>query len=128
MKIFLVSVFVNDQEKALRFYTEKLGFVKKQDLPVGDYRWLTVVQAEGHKDVELVLEPNDNQAARSYQDEMHSQGIPLATFAVEDLDAEFDRLKGLGVKFPMKPTQSGDIRSAVLDDTVGNLIQLVEKP
>lgn len=127
MKIFLVSVIVNDQEKALRFYTEKLGFVKKQDFPVGEFRWLTVVQAEGHKDVELVLEPNDNPAALAYQDALHSQGIPLITFAVDDVEAEYKRLRELGVKFAMKPTLSGDVKIAVLDDTVGNLVQLAEK-
>src|SRR5215208_7325358 len=104
MRIHLSSVLVDDQDKALRFYTEVLGFEKKQDLPVGEYKWLTVVSPEERDGVELLLEPNDNPAARTFQDAVYEQGIPLAAFAVDDVQGEYERLKKLGVAFKGEPT------------------------
>jgi len=126
VKIKLTSVIVDDQDKALRFYTDVLGFVKKTDFPVGQFRWLTVVSPEGPDDIELVLEPNDNPAARTYQQALFEQGIPLTAFAVDDIQSEFARLKELGVAFHTEPTKMGDVTVAVLDDTCGNLIQLFQ--
>ena len=126
MKMRLTSVFVDDQEKALAFYTEKLGFVKKRDFPVGQFKWLTVVSPDEPDGVELLLEPNDNPAAATYQQAVHQQGIPGATFVVDDIQAEFERLKALGVRFTMEPTSMGPTTVAILDDTCGNLIQLVQ--
>lgn len=126
MKIQLTSVFVEDQEKALRFYTDKLGFVKKQDFPVGEYRWLTVVSPEGSQDVELLLEPNNNPAARTYQQAIFEQGITLAAFGVDDIEKEYTRLCGKGVEFTMEPTDVGTAKVAVFDDTCGNLIQIYQ--
>ena len=127
MKIKLTSVFVEDQEKALRFYTDILGFVKKQDIPVGDFRWLTVVSAEGPEDIELLLEPNENPAARIYQQALFGQGIPLAAFAVDDIQNEYERLKELGVLFHSEPMVAGSTMVAIFDDTCGNLIQLYQE-
>lgn len=124
MKIILTSVFVEDQEKARQFYTEKLGFVVKSDYPVGRFRWLTLVSPEGPDDVELLLEPNDNPAAKAYQSAIHEQGIAAATFGVEDVQSEYERLEGLGVRFTMAPTVMGEATIAVFDDTCGNLIQI----
>jgi catechol 2,3-dioxygenase-like lactoylglutathione lyase family enzyme len=124
MKITLTSVLVDDQDKALRFYTEVLGFRKKQDIPVGDYRWITVVSPEGPEGVELALEPNANPAARTFQKAMFDQGIPLTSFETVDLDAEFKRLRALGVAFTKEPTRSGPVILAMFADTCGNLIQL----
>ncbi|MCE2528220.1 MAG: VOC family protein [Actinomycetia bacterium] len=126
MRINLTSVFVNDQDKALRFYTEILGFVKKQDFPVGDFKWVTVVSPEGPDDIELLLEPNENPVARRYQEAIYEQGIPQAAFAVDDIGAEYERLKQLGVVFTMGPTPAGPVTQAVLDDTCGNLLQLYQ--
>ena len=126
MKINLTSVYVYDQNKALRFYTEILGFVKKQDFPVGNFKWLTVVSPEGPDDIELLLEPNDNPVAKSYQEAIFQQGIPQAAFAVEDIQEEYGRLKRLGVAFTMEPTRTGPVIQAVFDDTCGNLIQLYQ--
>ena len=127
MRIALISVMVDDQEKALRFYTEILGFVKKTDFPVGGgYRWITVVSPEGSNDVELTLEPNANPAAMVYQKALHEQGIPLTAFAVDDAQQEYARLTGLGVKFTVPPTRSGPVTIAVFDDTCGNLIQIFQ--
>ena len=126
MKIGLTGLFVNNQDKALRFYTEVLGFVKKQDFPVGEFKWLTVVSPEGPDDIELQLEPNDNPAARTYQEAIYEQGIPQAAFAVADIRAEYERLKQLGVVFTMEPTSAGGVLQAVLDDTCGNLILLYQ--
>jgi len=126
LKISLTSIFVNDQDKAARFYTEVLGFVKKQDFPVGEFRWLTVVSPEGPDDIELVLEPNDNPVARTYQEAIFEQGIPQAAFVVEDVGAEHERLKELGVVFTVEPTPAGPAIQAVLDDTCGNLILLYQ--
>lgn len=126
MKIQLTSVFVEDQEKALRFYTDKLGFVKKQDFPVGEFRWLTVVSPEGSQDVELLLEPNNNPAAKAYQQSIFEQGITLAAFGVDDIEKEYTRLCGKGVEFTMEPTNVGTATVAVFDDTCGNLIQIYQ--
>ena len=126
VKINFTSVYVYDQNKALRFYTEILGFVKKQDFPVGNFKWLTVVSPEGPDDIELLLEPNDNPVAKSYQEAIFQQGIPQAAFAVEDIQEEYGRLKRLGVAFTMVPTRTGPVIQAVFDDTCGNLIQLYQ--
>ncbi|MBE1445161.1 VOC family protein [Paenibacillus sp. OAS669] len=124
MRIHLTSVFVDDQEKALQFYTDKLGFVKKVDVPAGEFRWLTVVSPEAPDGVQLLLEPNNNPAAGTYQKAIFAQGIPATSFAVEDIHKEYDRLKGLGVEFTMEPTAMGPVTIALLKDTCGNLIQL----
>jgi catechol 2,3-dioxygenase-like lactoylglutathione lyase family enzyme len=126
MKIRLTSVFVDDQDKALAFYTGMLGFVKKQDVPVGQFKWLTVVSAEEPDGVELLLEPNDNPAASTFQRAIFQQGIPVLTFHVDDIQTEYERLQALGVTFTMAPTSMGPTTVAVLDDTCGNLIQLAQ--
>jgi glyoxylase I family protein len=110
----------------LTFYTKVLGFRKSKDIPVGEYKWLTVVSAEGPPDVELVLEPNANPAARTYQESLFEQGIPITAFEVEDIASEVRRLKGLGVQFTMEPTPSGPVTIALFADTCGNLIQLYQ--
>ena len=127
MKIIVTSLFVEDQEKALNFYTETLGFVKKHDVPSGKFRWITVVSSENQDGIELVLEPNDNQTAKSYQTSLVAQGIPATMFGVDDIHSEFQRLSESGVKFTMKPTKMGDFIIAVFDDTCGNLIQIIQK-
>jgi catechol 2,3-dioxygenase-like lactoylglutathione lyase family enzyme len=128
MKILLTSVFVNDQDKALTFYTEVLGFVKKQDVTAGEYRWLTVVSPDQPDGTELLLERNDNPAAKTYQEAIFGQGIPAMMFGVGNIQKEYQRLKALGVVFTVEPTQvKGSIMRAVLDDTCGNLIQIVQK-
>jgi predicted enzyme related to lactoylglutathione lyase len=127
MKIYLTSVFVDDQDKALKFYTEVLGFIKKSDFPIGQFKWLTVVSPEEPDGVELLLEPNDNPAARSFQKALFEQGIAAASFAVSDLQKEYQRMKELGVAFQMPPTDMGPATVAVFDDTCGNLIQLAQK-
>ncbi|MEZ4671923.1 MAG: VOC family protein [Anaerolineae bacterium] len=127
MRIHLSSVFVSDQDKALRFYTEVLGFVKKADVPLGEFKWLTVVSPEAPDGTELLLEPNDNPAAKTFQEAMHKQGIPLTSFAVNDVQKEYDRLKQLGVAFTMTPTEMGPVTIAVFDDTCGNLIQIAQR-
>lgn len=126
MKIQLSSVMVSDQDKALKFYTEVLGFVKKRDIPLGEARWLTVVSPEGPDNIELVLEPNSNPAARTFQKAIFEQGIPLTAFAVDDIQREYARLKQLGVEFTMEPTNMGPTTAAVLNDTCGNLIQIYQ--
>src|SRR4029453_18032687 len=122
MRIKLMSIMVDDQEKALRFYTDVLGFKKKHDIPVGEYRWITVTSPEGPADLELALEPNANPAGKAFQEAMFSQGIPLAAFEVADMAAEFERLKGRGVAFLKPPAQAGPVTIAVFADTCGNLI------
>ncbi|MBQ0876732.1 MULTISPECIES: VOC family protein [Streptomyces] len=125
MKIHLTSVFVDDQAAALRFYTEILGFVKKHDVPVGETdRWLTVVSPEDPEGPELLLEPLGHPAARTYRDALVADGIPLAQFAVDDVKAEYERLRGHGVRFTQEPLEMGPVTTAVLDDTCGNLIQI----
>ncbi|EKX62295.1 VOC family protein [Streptomyces ipomoeae] len=125
MKIHLTNVFVDDQEKALRFYTDVLGFVKKHDVPVGTDRWLTVVSPEDPDGTELLLEPSGHPAVQPYKTALVQDGIPAASFAVDDVQAEFNRLRELGVYFTQEPLEMGTITTAVLDDTCGNLIQIV---
>ena len=128
MKIILTGVFVNDQDRALRFYTEVLGFMKKQDVTAGKYRWLTVVSPDQPDGTELLLEPNDNPAAKTYQKAIYAQGIPATMFGVGNVQKEYQRLKALGVVFTVEPTQvMGPIIRAVLDDSCGNLIQIIQK-
>jgi predicted enzyme related to lactoylglutathione lyase len=124
MQIKLTSVFVDDQDKALKLYTEALGFAKKMDFSAGKYRWLTVVSAEEPEGVQLVLEPNNNPAAKTYQQEIFRQGIPAANFFVADVQKEYERLKQHGVTFIKEPTKTTGSTIAVLDDTCGNLIQI----
>ena len=124
MKITLTSVFVDDQEKALRFYTDVLGFVAKNDVPMGEHRWLTVVSPDQPDGVELVLEPDEHPAARAYKQGLVADGIPYNSFSVADVQAEYDRLTALGVRFTQPPTQMGPVTTAVLDDTCGNLLQI----
>ena len=124
MRITVTSVFVHDQDKALAFYTDVLGFVKKTEIPLGEAKWLTVVSPEAPDGVELLLEPNGNPAARTYQKAIFEQGIPATTFAVDEIEKEYERLTSRGVRFTMKPTKSGPATLAVFDDTCGNLIQL----
>jgi catechol 2,3-dioxygenase-like lactoylglutathione lyase family enzyme len=125
MKIHLSSVFVDDQAKALRFYTDVLGFVKKADVPIGEDRWLTVVSPEDPDGTELLLEPDGHPAVRPYKEALVSDGIPATAFAVEDVRAQYDRLRALGVQFTQQPLEMGPVTTAVLDDTCGNLIQIV---
>ena len=126
MKIKLTSVFVNDQNRALDFYTKTLGFSKKMDITAGKYRWLTVVSPEDPDGVQLVLEPNDNPAARDYQESIFKQGIRSASFFVDDIQKEYQRLKRLEVRFTMEPTKVTGSTIALFDDTCGNLIQITQ--
>src|SRR5262245_35438676 len=126
MRIKLTSLMVDDQSKALRFYTEVLGFRKKADIPVGEYRWITVV-SEGRDDLELALEPNANPAGKAFQEAMFSQGIPIAAFETADVAGDYTRLRGLNVAFTREPARMGPVTIAVFSDTCGNLIQLYEK-
>lgn len=127
MKIFVTGVFVEDQEKALAFYTDVLGFVKKTDIPLGEYRWLTVVSSEDREGTELLLEPNANPASQQYQKSIFEQGIPAAMFAVADIQGEYERLRGLGVEFTTEPTDYGSYSLAIFQDTCGNLIQITQQ-
>jgi catechol 2,3-dioxygenase-like lactoylglutathione lyase family enzyme len=124
MRIKLTSIRVDNQDKALRFYTEVVGFKKKHDIPVGEFRWITVVSPEGPEDLELALEPNANPSAKTFQEAMFKQGIPLTSFESADLAADFARLRKLGVVFTREPTRMGPVITAVFADTCGNLIQL----
>ncbi|GJN97905.1 VOC family protein [Mycobacterium marinum] len=124
MRINLASVLVDDQDKALRFYTEILGFQTKHDVPMGQFRWITVVSPEDPDGTELVLEPDEHPAAKPFKDALSSDGIPFTAFAVDNVQAEFDRLRALGVRFTQEPTEMGPVTTAVLDDTCGNLIQI----
>jgi catechol 2,3-dioxygenase-like lactoylglutathione lyase family enzyme len=124
IRINVTSVLVDDQAKALAFYTEKLGFVKKNDVPTGEHRWLTVVSPAEPDGVELLLEPSGHPAAGPFRQALVADGIPFTSFAVEDVHAEVERLKGLGVEFTQEATDLGPVVTAVLDDTCGNLIQL----
>ena len=126
MRIVFTSLIVDDQEKALMFYTQVLGFQKKVDVPAGKFRWLTVVSPEQPDGVELVLEPNENPVARTYQDALFKSGIPLTSFAVGDVQHEYDRLARLGVVFSTKPTTSEWGTGAIFEDTCGNLIMLMQ--
>jgi glyoxylase I family protein len=127
MRITLTSIMVDDQTKALRFYTETFGFVPKHDIPVvGEFRWLTVVSPEGPDDLELSLEPNANPAGRTFQEALFAQGIPATAFEVSNLAQEVDRLQAAGVVFTQPPTPMGPVTIAVCSDTCGNLIQLYQ--
>lgn len=123
-RINIASVFVDDQEKALRFYTDVLGFVKKNDVPVGEDRWLTVVSPDEPDGTELLLEPSGHPAVGPFKEALVADGIPATSFAVADVHAEHERLQGLGVRFTQEPLAMGPVTTAVLDDTCGNLIQL----
>jgi catechol 2,3-dioxygenase-like lactoylglutathione lyase family enzyme len=127
MKITFTSILVDDQHKALDFYTRVLGFEKKTDIPLGgEHRWLTVVSPEARDGVELVLEPDEHPAAHAFKAALVQDGIPYTSFAVDDVGAEHDRLVGLGVHFTQPPTPMGEVITAVFDDTCGNLIQIAE--
>lgn len=126
MKIKLTSVFVSDQAKALEFYTNVLGFVKKSDISAGQYRWLTVVSSEDKEGTQLLLEQSDNPAGKTYQDSIFKQGIRATMFFVDDIQKEYQKLKGLGVNFTMPPTKTPGSTIAVFDDTCGNLIQITQ--
>jgi catechol 2,3-dioxygenase-like lactoylglutathione lyase family enzyme len=124
MRINVTSVLVDDQSKALDFYTDKLGFVKKTDIPAGGARWLTVVSPDAQDGVELLLEPDAHPAAKVFKEALVADGMPYTSFAVDDVQAEFDRLSAKGVIFTQPPTDMGPVTTAVLDDTCGNLIQI----
>lgn len=126
MRINLSSVLVDDQEKALRFYTGTLGFRKKHDIPLGEHRWLTVVSPEDPDGTELVLEPDDHPAVKPFKSALVEDGIPFTSFEVRDVAAEHKRLAALGVQFTQQPTHFGSVITAVLDDTCGNLIQIAQ--
>ncbi|WP_269505911.1 VOC family protein [Burkholderia sp. IMCC1007] len=126
MRIYVTSIFVDDQDKALAFYTGTLGFRLKNNVPVGEFRWLTVVSKDQPDGTELLLEPCNHRAAGPYRQALYEDGIPAASFQVDDLDAEFARLDALGVRFTLAPIDAGPVRVAVLDDTCGNLVQLMQ--
>ncbi|MDX3102301.1 VOC family protein [Nonomuraea angiospora] len=125
MKIYITSVFVDDQEKALAFYTDVLGFSKKRAIPLGGAQWLTVVSPEDPDGTELLLEPDGHPAVGPYKKALVADGIPAASFQVPDVQAEYERLRGLGVTFTQEPLAAGPVTMAVFDDTCGNLIQIV---
>ena len=127
MKIVVTSVLVDDQEKALLFYTNVLGFVKKADIPMGPARWLTVVSPQDPDGTELLLEPDEHPAAKPFKDALVADGIPFTSFGVDDIEAEFRRLKGAGVRFTQEPVAMGPVTTAVCDDTCGNLIQIAQR-
>jgi catechol 2,3-dioxygenase-like lactoylglutathione lyase family enzyme len=126
MQIYVTSVFVDDQAKALDFYTNVLGFQKKTDIPLGSASWLTVVSPEQPDGTELLLEPSDHRAVKPYKKALVQDGIPATSFAVGDVQAEFDRLRSEGVRFTQEPTEMGGVTTAVFDDTCGNLIQIAQ--
>ncbi len=127
MRINLTSVLVDDQEKALRFYTEVLGFQEKANVPLGEHRWITVVSPEDPDGTQLVLEPDEHPAVKPFKKALVADGIPFTSFAVDDVRAEYERLRGLGVHFTQEPADMGPVTTAVLDDTCGNLIQIVHR-
>jgi len=127
LNIIVNSIFVQDQAKALAFYTEKLGFVKKEDVPVGKYRWLTLVAPNDQEGTELLLEPDEHPAAKDYQKRIFAEGIPATMFGVADIEKEYSSLLEKGVKFTIAPTKTGDVTIAVFDDTCGNLIQIIQR-
>lgn len=126
MNIYVTNVFVDGQAQALEFYTKTLGFEKKQDIPVGEYRWLTVTGTNDPDGTELLLEPSDHPATKAFKAAIVADGIPAASFRVDDLEAEHKRLSAAGVEFTHNPVDAGNVKMAVLNDTCGNLIQLVE--
>ena len=128
MRIYVTSVFVDDQRKALEFYTNTLGFTKKTDIDLGGASWLTVVSPEQPDGTELLLEPSGHPAVKPYKNALVEDGIPATSFAVDDVQAEFDRLRSKGVTFTQEPTEMGNVTTAVFDDTCGNLIQIVRLP
>jgi catechol 2,3-dioxygenase-like lactoylglutathione lyase family enzyme len=123
-RITITSVFVDDQDKALRFYTDVLGFVKKTEVPLGEARWLTVASPDDPDGTELLLEPDDHPAVGPFKQALQADGIPCTSFAVDDVHAEHQRLRSLGVRFTQDPLDMGSVVTAVLDDTCGNLIQI----
>ena len=127
MRINVTSVLVDDQDKALRFYTDVLGFMKKTEIPLGEARWLTVVSPEEPEGTELLLEPDAPPAAKPFKQALVEDGIPFTSFAVEDIRDEFERLRGLGVRFTQEPVEAGPVTTAVFDDTCGNLIQIASQ-
>ena len=127
MEIIVTSIFVEDQDKALAFYTETLGFIKKHDVPSGKFRWISLVSPDDPDGTELILEPNDHPAAKEYQKKLFADGIPVTMFGVADIHKEYQRLSEKGVKFTMQPTEMGEFSIAVFDDTCGNLIQIIQK-
>jgi catechol 2,3-dioxygenase-like lactoylglutathione lyase family enzyme len=127
MRINVTSVLVDDQDKALRFYTDVLGFVKKTEIPLGEARWLTVVSPEEPDGTELLLEPDGHPAAKPFKQALVEDGIPFTSFAVDDVQGEFDRLRSLGVRFTQEPVEAGSVTTAVFDDTCGNLIQIASQ-
>lgn len=126
MRIVVTSVLVDDQERALRFYTDVLGFAKKADIPMGEHRWLTVVSPQDPDGTELLLEPDGHPAAGPFKDALVADGLPYTSFGVDDVNAEFQRLQGLGVRFTQEPLDLGPVTTAVFDDTCGNLIQIAQ--
>lgn len=126
MKMYIKSVAVHDQAEALAFYTDKLGFKIKHDIPLGEFRWLTLVSPDEPDGVELALEPNAHPATRAFQDALIADGIPFTAFSVDDIDAEYERLTAAGVTFTNPPIKAGGAKMAVFNDTCGNLIQLIE--
>jgi catechol 2,3-dioxygenase-like lactoylglutathione lyase family enzyme len=127
MRIVVTSVLVDDQDRALRFYTDVLGFVKKTEVPLGAHRWLTVVSPDDPDGVELLLEPDEHPAARPFKQAIVADGIPFTSFGVKDVNAEYKRLVAAGVRFTQPPVDMGPVATAVLDDTCGNLIQIAQK-
>ena len=127
MRINLTSVSVDDQQKALRFYTETLGFRLKHNIPLGEHAWITVVSEEAPEGTELVLEPAEHPAVRRYRTALVEDGIPFTSFAVDDVEAEYERLVARGVRFVQPPTDLGTVITAVFDDSCGNLIQIAEE-
>lgn len=127
MKIIVTSIMVDDQAKALSFYTDTLGFEKKHDIPLGQHRWITVTNVGEPNGVELVLEPSEYPAATTFRDALVRDGIPYTMFGVDDVEEEYRRLTGLGVNFTQPPTKHGDVTTAVFDDTCGNLIQIMQQ-
>jgi catechol 2,3-dioxygenase-like lactoylglutathione lyase family enzyme len=127
MKIHLSSIFVDDQDKALRFYTEVLGFEKKTEIPLGEARWLTVVSTDEPNGTQLVLEPDAHPAVKPFKEALIADGIPFTSFAVNNISAESERLRALGVRFTQEPVEMGPVTTAVFDDTCGNLIQIAQR-
>lgn len=127
IKIYVTSVPVDDQQKALDFYTQMLGFIKKKDIPLGEYKWLTLVSPQEQSGVELLLEPMAFEPAKLYQQSLKKAGIPWTSFAVDDIEKEYQRLVDLGVEFSIPPREAGTVKIAVLDDTCGNYIQLMQE-
>jgi predicted enzyme related to lactoylglutathione lyase len=127
MKIIVTSIFVENQDKALDFYSETLGFVKKHDVPTGEHRWITLVSPDEQGGTELLLEPNEHPAAKDYQRKLFNDGIPVTMFGVTDIHEEYKQLTEKGVRFTMEPTKMGEVTLAVFDDTCGNLIQIIQQ-